>query len=51
VYAATLTCRWLDPLELLWGGSLATSPYAAFDAQTLLRAVYHFDTGSSGRRR
>ena len=50
VYAATLTCRWLDPLELLWGGSLASSPYAAFDAQTLLRAVYHFDTPSARRR-
>jgi hypothetical protein len=43
VYSATVSYRVSDPLELLWGGSLASSPYAAADAQTLLRAVYEFD--------
>ena len=43
VYSATVSYRVTAPFELLWGGSLANSPYAAFDAQTLLRAVYQFD--------
>jgi hypothetical protein len=50
VYSATLTYRVSDPLELLWGGSLASSPYAAFDAQTLVRATYAFDAPPRSRR-
>jgi hypothetical protein len=44
VYAATLSYRALESLELLWGGSLARSPYAALDAQTLVRVTYQFAT-------
>jgi len=51
VFSATLSYRVSDPLELLWGGSLASSPYAAVDAQTLLRAVYEFDAAPIARRR
>jgi hypothetical protein len=50
VYAATLSYRVTDPFELLWGGSLASSPYAALDAQTMLRASVDFDLGSRGGR-
>jgi hypothetical protein len=50
VYAATASYRVSEPLELLWGGSIANSPYALFDAQTLLRAVYSFDPAPIARR-
>jgi hypothetical protein len=50
-YAGTLSYRVLDPLELLWGGSLAHSPYAALDAQTMLRASYDFELAHAGRRK
>jgi hypothetical protein len=50
-YAGTLSYRLLDPLELLWGGSIAHSPYASLDAQTMLRASYDFDLAEQGRRR
>jgi hypothetical protein len=43
VYAGTLSYQALDQLSLLWGASLARSPYASLDAQTLLRASYTFD--------
>jgi hypothetical protein len=51
VYAGTVTYRVSDPFELLWGGSLASSPYAALDAQTLIRATYEFDAPPRARRR
>jgi hypothetical protein len=51
VYAATVSYRVCDPFELLWGGSIASSPYAAFDAQTLVRASYAFDAPPPARRR
>jgi hypothetical protein len=50
VYAGTVSYRVLDPLELLWGGSIASSPYAALDLQTLLRATYQFDAPPATRR-
>jgi hypothetical protein len=43
VYSATLSYQAHEALELMWGGSLARSPYAALDAQTLLRVTYHVD--------
>ena len=43
VYAGTLSYQVSDPFQLLWGASVAHSPYAALDAQTLLRASYQFD--------
>jgi hypothetical protein len=49
VYAATLAYRALDSLELLWGGSVAHSPYAALDAQTLVRASWDFDDSGGSR--
>jgi hypothetical protein len=51
VYAGTVTYRVSDPLELLWGGGLARAPYAARDAQTLIRATYEFDASPRARRR
>ena len=51
VYAATLSYRLSDPCELLWGGSLAHSPYAALDAQTMVRASFDFDGSSRGGKR
>jgi hypothetical protein len=50
VYSATVSYRALDALELLWGGSLARSPYASLDAQTLLRVNYDFDASRAGVR-
>jgi hypothetical protein len=49
VYAGTATYQILDRLDALLSGSLARSPYAAFDAQTMLRVTYSFD--ASSRRR
>ena len=43
VYAGTLSYQATRRLELLWGASLAQSPYARADAQTLVRASYAFD--------
>jgi hypothetical protein len=43
VYATTLGYQATDALHLLWGGSLAQSPYARLDAQSLLRLSYEFD--------
>jgi hypothetical protein len=43
-YSATLSYRPAERLELLWGASLARSPYSALDAQTLLRAVIEFES-------
>lgn len=49
VYAGTASYQALDSLEFLWSVSVAQSPYAASDAQTLLRATYHFDTPARPR--
>jgi hypothetical protein len=43
VYSGTLGYQANDALHLLWGASLAQSPYAEFDAQTLIRVSYDFD--------
>ncbi len=40
VTSGTLEYRFIDELSLLWGGSLARSPYASLDASTLLRLSY-----------
>ena len=50
VYAGTAGYQALDSLEFLWSASVAQSPYAALDAQTMLRATYHFDTASRPRQ-
>ena len=51
VYAGTLSYQAADALEFLWSASMARSPYAAVDAQTMLRATYHFDAPSRPRQR
>jgi len=43
IYAATLEYAFLERLALLWGGSVAHSPYASLDASTLLRLSYELD--------
>lgn len=43
VYSATLDYRASERLALLWGASLARSPYSRLDAQTLLRLSYELD--------
>ncbi|MGE0327615.1 MAG: hypothetical protein AB7K71_09200 [Polyangiaceae bacterium] len=50
VYAATLGYQATDALDMLWGGSVARSPYAALDAQTQLRVRYVFDSSLEARR-
>ncbi len=42
VYSTTLEYAVLDRLSLLWGGSVARSPYASLDASTQLRLSYQF---------
>lgn len=42
VYAGTLSYSLYESLSLLWGASLARTPYAASDASTLLRLSYAF---------
>jgi hypothetical protein len=42
VYAGTLEWAFQKDLRLLWGASLASTPYANTDAQTLLRLAYGF---------
>jgi hypothetical protein len=51
VYAGTASYQAIDSLEFLWSASVAQSPYAAFDAQTMLRATYQFDAPARPRRR
>jgi hypothetical protein len=46
VYAGTLTFEPTRQLNLLWGASLAHSPYANLDAQTELRLCYTWDAGT-----
>ncbi|MDF3067277.1 MAG: hypothetical protein K0R38_2878 [Polyangiaceae bacterium] len=50
VYAGTLSYEASARLNLLWGASLMRSPYAAIDAQTLVRANYAFDFPAQGAR-
>jgi hypothetical protein len=48
VYAGTATYQVLDRLDVLLSGSIARSPYAALDAQTMLRVSYRFDASARG---
>lgn len=48
VFAANLEWAWSHRVRLLWGASLAQTPYAAGDLQTLLRLSY--DAALSGGR-
>ncbi|HEX2877676.1 MAG TPA: hypothetical protein VHP33_40785 [Polyangiaceae bacterium] len=50
VYSGTLGYQLSEPFELLWGASVLRSPFARFDAQTLLRVSCTLDA-ASGRRR
>lgn len=50
VYAGTLGYQATDAFDVLWGASVAQSPYAELDAQTLLRAAYAFDFSNRGLR-
>jgi hypothetical protein len=42
VFAGTASYQVIDPFEIMWTASVASSPYAAYDAQTMLRATCHF---------
>jgi hypothetical protein len=48
VYAGTLSYEPQARWSALWGASLSRTPYAALDAQTLLRLSYAFDYASRG---
>jgi hypothetical protein len=43
VFAGTLTYRTSKSFTLLWSGSIAQTPFAYVDAQTLIQARYDFD--------
>ena len=49
VYASTLSFDPSEQWRVLWGASLAHSPYANVDAQTELRVAYSFDVNGGGR--
>jgi hypothetical protein len=49
VYAGTLSYDFLESLSLLWGVSLARTPYASSDASTLVRLSYAFSAPARGR--
>jgi hypothetical protein len=51
VYSGTLGYRALDWASILWGASVAQSPYAQFDAQTLVRLELDYDFGTRSVRR
>jgi hypothetical protein len=51
VYAGTLAYESGISWHFLWGASLARTPYAALDAQTLLRIVYDFGYVGQGLAR
>jgi len=51
MYAGTASYQVSDPFEIMWTASVAQSPYASFDAQTMLRATYHFDAAAKPRLR
>jgi len=46
VYAGTLSYQAARDVNVLWGASLAQSPYAGFDLQTLIRLELDFDLSS-----
>jgi hypothetical protein len=46
VYGGTLGYDLTEQVNLLWGASLAQSPYAELDAQTLVRLELDFDFGT-----
>jgi hypothetical protein len=46
VYVATVRWQAIRDLQLLVGGSIARSPYAALDAQTQVRIAYDFDAAA-----
>jgi hypothetical protein len=48
VQVATASWRFLRQWELMLGGSLFHSPYAAMDAQTMLRLAYTFGSALGG---
>lgn len=49
MYAGTASYQVSDPLEIMWTASVAQSPFAALDAQTMLRATYTFDRAAKPR--
>jgi hypothetical protein len=49
VYVGTASYKVIERLDALWSASIARSPYAAFDAQTMLRVTYHFDAPGRAR--
>jgi hypothetical protein len=51
LYTGTLAYQPSASWRFLWGASLARTPYAALDAQTLIRAVYDFGYSSRGGAR
>jgi hypothetical protein len=50
-YSGTLSYQATPALNLLWGASLAQSPYASVDAQTIVRASYAFDVSAGSAAR
>ncbi len=50
VYSGTLGYRAAEWASVLWGASLAQSPYAQFDLQTLVRLELDFDLGTRSVR-
>jgi hypothetical protein len=51
VFAGTLTHRTSRSLTLMWSGSVAQTPFANLDAQTLVQARYDFDLSARRRSR
>ncbi len=51
IYSGTLAWQVSRVLGLSWGASLAQSPYASFDAQTLARVSCDFDLSAGGAER
>lgn len=49
MFAGTASYQVTDPLEIMWTASVAQSPFAALDAQTMLRATYRFDAAAKPR--
>ena len=51
VYSGTLSFQATRALCVLWGASLAQSPYARLDAQALVRASLSFDSSTRSAER
>ena len=51
MYAGTAAYRVIEPLDVLWSVSVARSPYAQLDTQTMLRVTYRFDAPARPRIR